>query len=423
MRFTKNLRTSDYKQLNGQRFTVSGFTPDGQITLLTEGKTLDVPPSQLLHSDYRYVDTVHSSQGQTADYCIYSASPANSLIIGRESFYVAASRARQEFVVYTASAQDLGVTIQQSRANENALDLMHSSLHKEEKHLLYRAPREAEEQKEPEKFAPHSPATSAQKDSVLEKASSNPLFQLSDAELLSCVRSVNQWQKNCPTEPSMELFESYQKRIDSLNQQKANLEKKLSSIVEELKQLGNPRSLFNPFGVKTEIIEEKQDSLLSTRMALGNVELQLDRAKTDLTLWQRKARTYLTWHENSHTKKMKELADFLNSPPIIERLQRLEQGYSIHQAARYILDSEGIQTGNDRYAIGNNYRISLVGETISIFHTDRSEPLYQATERAGILALSHFNMTPFDKKVIEAYAQYLQQTHEPKLDKGPQLGR
>jgi hypothetical protein len=120
---------------------------------------------------------------------------------------------------------------------------------------------------------------------------------------------------------------------------------------------------------------------------------------------------------------MKELADFLNSPPIIERLQRLEQGYSIHQAARYILDSEGIQTGNDRYAIGNNYRISLVGETISIFHTDRSEPLYQATERAGILALSHFNMTPFDKKVIEAYAQYLQQTHEPKLDKGPQLGR
>jgi conjugative relaxase-like TrwC/TraI family protein len=127
MRFTKNLRSSDYQQLNGQRFTVEGFTPDGQITILTNGKTLDVSPSQLLHSDYRYVDTVHSSQGQTADYCIYSTSPAKSLTIGRESFYVAASRAREEFVVYTASASDLGLTSQQSRANENALDLVNSS--------------------------------------------------------------------------------------------------------------------------------------------------------------------------------------------------------------------------------------------------------------------------------------------------------
>jgi hypothetical protein len=40
---------------------------------------------------------------------------------------VAASRAREEFVVYTASASDLGLTSQQSRANENALDLVNSS--------------------------------------------------------------------------------------------------------------------------------------------------------------------------------------------------------------------------------------------------------------------------------------------------------
>ncbi len=104
MRFTKNIRTQEHQQLNGQRFTVEGLTPDGQLLIQTQGKTREVSPSQLLHSDYRYADTVHSSQGQTADYCIYSASPAKSLTIGRESFYVAASRARQEFVVYTASA-------------------------------------------------------------------------------------------------------------------------------------------------------------------------------------------------------------------------------------------------------------------------------------------------------------------------------
>jgi hypothetical protein len=108
------------------------LAPDGQITILSNGQIQDVSPSGLLHSDYRYVDTVHSSQGQTADYCIYSAAPANSLTIGRESFYVAASRAKSEFVVYTASSQDLGVTIQQSRESENALDLVNPSVSREE---------------------------------------------------------------------------------------------------------------------------------------------------------------------------------------------------------------------------------------------------------------------------------------------------
>ena len=124
MRFTKNIRTKDYKQLNGQRFTVEGITPDGQITINSNGKTQNIDIERLLHSDYSYVDTVHSSQGQTADYCIYSAANAKSMTIGRESFYVAASRARQEFVIYTASTQDLGVTVQISRANENAKDLV-----------------------------------------------------------------------------------------------------------------------------------------------------------------------------------------------------------------------------------------------------------------------------------------------------------
>ena len=131
MRFTKNIRKDDYKQLNGQRFTVEGITEDGQITISSNGKTQDISIERLLHSDYSYVDTVHSSQGQTADYCIYSAANAKSMTIGRESFYVAASRARQEFVVYTANTQDLGVTVQISRANENAFDLVNSAVIKE----------------------------------------------------------------------------------------------------------------------------------------------------------------------------------------------------------------------------------------------------------------------------------------------------
>ncbi len=124
MKFTRNQYQDKQKQINGQRFTVLRFEDNGQIIIQTKGKTQTLTPDLLLYSDYRYADTVHSSQGKTANYCIYAAGSGNSLTVGKESFYVAASRARQEFTVYTANSKALGVSIQQSRTKENALPLI-----------------------------------------------------------------------------------------------------------------------------------------------------------------------------------------------------------------------------------------------------------------------------------------------------------
>jgi conjugative relaxase-like TrwC/TraI family protein len=124
MKFTRNHYHNQHKQINGQQFTVLGFDNNGQITIQTKGKTQIVNPDALLYSDYRYVDTVHSSQGKTANYCIYAASSRNSLTVGKESFYVAASRAKQEFKIYTASTKALGLTVEKSRTQENALSLI-----------------------------------------------------------------------------------------------------------------------------------------------------------------------------------------------------------------------------------------------------------------------------------------------------------
>lgn len=126
MKFTRNHYQNQQKQINGQRFTVIGFESNGQIKIGTLGKTQTITPDSLLYSDYRYADTVHSSQGKTAEYCIYAAGSGNSLTVGRESFYVAASRAKQEFTVYTASSKALGVSATKSRAQENALPLVSS---------------------------------------------------------------------------------------------------------------------------------------------------------------------------------------------------------------------------------------------------------------------------------------------------------
>ncbi|MDJ0680793.1 MAG: MobF family relaxase [Xenococcaceae cyanobacterium MO_167.B52] len=124
MKFTRNQYEDKQKQINGQRFKILGFKDNGQIVIQTKGKAQTLTSESLLYSDYRYVDTVHSSQGKTANYCIYAAGSGNSLTVGKESFYVAASRARQEFTVYTANSKALGVSIQQSRTKENALPLV-----------------------------------------------------------------------------------------------------------------------------------------------------------------------------------------------------------------------------------------------------------------------------------------------------------
>lgn len=443
MRFTKNIRTKEHQQLNGQRFTVEGITEDGQITIQTKGKTLTLSPSQLLHSDYRYVDTVHSSQGQTADYCIYSASNAKSLTIGRESFYVAASRAKQEFVVYTASVQDLGVTVQLSRKNENALDLVDSSRRKIEAHQENTSPqlqeRERTEEKEKSDQPINQPVTlshSHQLSNPPENQSIHPSIsadepstqkpQLTDVLLIRHLRSVEQWKKTCPPEPSLHKGESLKKRIDELNQQKARKEKQLKIEQQKLKELGKPRSLLNPFGPKAEVIQEQQLEIMMTKGEIHNIERQLSQARTDFTAWKQKARAYLTWLKDAKTKEMQHLASQLESPDAQKQLGRIKEGYAIYEAAKSILSREGTQSHEGRVFQGKRYRILKRGDTLTIFSNDSPQPLYLATDQrktGGIIEISQFDLTQEDKEIIQGYAKALEKQHKAENKPKKQLER
>ena len=138
MKFTRNHYQNQTKQINGQQFEVLGFNTNGQIEIKTKGKTQTVNLDALLYSDYRYVDTVHSSQGRTANYCIYAAGSGKSLTIGKESFYVAASRAKHEFKVYTASKKALGLSVEKTRAQENALTLITEQKREQKLHPISR---------------------------------------------------------------------------------------------------------------------------------------------------------------------------------------------------------------------------------------------------------------------------------------------
>ena len=394
MRFTKNIRNSDYKQLNGQRFTVSGITDDGQIEITSLGKTQKISVERLLHSDYSYVNTVHNSQGQTADYCIYSAANAKSKTIGKESFYVAASRAKQEFVVYTKNAVDLGITIQLSRKNENAHELIPSS----------DSPNDRD----------RSIPLDRQQTTKTKSEPSNPLFQLNEIELINSLSRLSQWQKESPKKPNWNYGQSKHQQIERLKKQEQSQRSQLKLQKQELDSLGKPRSILNPFGVSADVIEDKQIEIQRTRSSIYNTQSQIRYVLPDFQRWQKQARAYLTWDESESTKQMRQLEFDFSNPQIQQRVERLNDVSALFAAASYILNQQGIESQNGHYYQGKSYRIEQQGSQISITHVDRGVLMsaMDNRKRGGIIQASQFNLTHEDKKIICDSARHLKQQIE-----------
>ena len=413
MRFTKNIRSADYKQLNGQRFTIENVTESGRITISSNGKTENVALERLLHSDYSYVDTVHSSQGQTADYCIYSAANAKSKTIGRESFYVAASRAKQEFVVYTKNAQDLGVTIQLSRTQENAHELVQSASKLKNK------------ENNQEHLQRQQTKETAQKTTKTKSEPQNQLSQLNDTELVNLLTRLSQWQKDNPNKPSWNYGQSLHQKIEQLKKEKTQLGKRLRLQELELKRLGKPRSLFNPFGVSADVIEDKQIEISRTRSRIYDTESQLGYVLPDFQRWQKKARAYLAWDESKETKQMRQLEKDFSFLQIQQRVKRLNDIHAVYAAASYIVAQQGTESENGRYYQGRSYRIEQQGKKISITQSEREELLMQATDcrdQGGIIEVNQFNLTCSDKNIIRNFARDLERQIK-ELQKSRQIQR
>ncbi len=130
MRFTAGIKDTNGKQLqvNGQRFRVEAVDPQRQtIEISTKGKRFTITKENLLHSDYRWISTVHSLQGATAQYAIFAALEAHGALLSQESWYVAASRAKLEFTAYCTDKAQLRESIQVSKAQRPAMDLIYSS--------------------------------------------------------------------------------------------------------------------------------------------------------------------------------------------------------------------------------------------------------------------------------------------------------
>ena len=81
-----------------------------------------LPTDRPLHMDHAYATTVHSSQGTTAERVLIDAA-TGSRTTGKDVYYVAISRARQEARIYADDRAKLPLVVQREHAKHAAMEL------------------------------------------------------------------------------------------------------------------------------------------------------------------------------------------------------------------------------------------------------------------------------------------------------------
>ena len=125
MKWTKNERQLGRR--NGQRVTVLSIKGNKAVIESEEGKTETIDLTEFQHLDYALVSTTYSSQGKTAERVMIAADET----VSQESFYVAVSRVRRHLSIYTSDKEALLAKAMESRAKENALELLIQSVSEE----------------------------------------------------------------------------------------------------------------------------------------------------------------------------------------------------------------------------------------------------------------------------------------------------
>lgn len=112
------------EQVNGEEIIVKAIAGNHVEVEELNGKRHTIDLTQPHHLDHALVRTTYSSQGETADRVLVAADST----IGKESFYVAASRARHELRFFTQSNKKLLEWALESKAQDNPLELIRQQL-------------------------------------------------------------------------------------------------------------------------------------------------------------------------------------------------------------------------------------------------------------------------------------------------------
>ncbi len=109
--------------LNGEIVSVES-TENGEIKL-SDGRTL---PKDYNLFTYGYAVTSVASQGKTADKVIVAASNASGRAVSYNSFYVAASRGKNEISIHVNDLDRIKETLKSVATRESAMELIHKTV-------------------------------------------------------------------------------------------------------------------------------------------------------------------------------------------------------------------------------------------------------------------------------------------------------
>ena len=122
VRITANGKTKDGKHSlsNGRLFTLKGFTPQGDL-VMDNGWVIGREFGHLAHG---YVVTSHVSQGQTVDKVFIGLSSQSFPATNQRTLYVAATRAKEQAVLFTDNKGDLLRSAQRPDEPQSATEFM-----------------------------------------------------------------------------------------------------------------------------------------------------------------------------------------------------------------------------------------------------------------------------------------------------------
>jgi ATP-dependent exoDNAse (exonuclease V) alpha subunit len=113
--------------VNGELGSITKIEPEHLRVALDSGREVTFDPQQFRHLDHGYAVTSHSSQGLTVDRVLINAGTQESFrLLNDRMAYVAVSRAREEALIYTDSAQNLRETLNRATNKEMALEATNS---------------------------------------------------------------------------------------------------------------------------------------------------------------------------------------------------------------------------------------------------------------------------------------------------------
>ncbi len=114
---------------NGELGTITKIEPKHIRLTLDSGREVSIDPEKFPHLDHGYAVTSYSSQGLTFDRVLVNIDTRQSAqLVNDRTAYVALSRARDEALIYTDSAQNLRDSLSRTTNKESAQEAIRESL-------------------------------------------------------------------------------------------------------------------------------------------------------------------------------------------------------------------------------------------------------------------------------------------------------